>query len=98
MSTKRPICAGYIGYEEIIITCIGSPLQVENENGYIIEPSPAPTEIRSAREAAGLSQTAAAARIWYKLRTWQQWESGKREMHPALWWAWREIGIKKGIR
>lgn len=47
--------------------------------------SPAPEEIRQARNAAGLSQTAAAASIYSTLRTWQDWEAGKAAMHPGLW-------------
>ena len=47
--------------------------------------SPAPEEIRAARDAAGLSQTAAAELVHSKLRTWQQWEAGDRKMHPGLW-------------
>lgn len=47
--------------------------------------SPAPSEIRQARSAAGLSQTAAAALISSTLRTWQDWEAGKARMHPGLW-------------
>ncbi|MCG9005132.1 helix-turn-helix domain-containing protein [Laribacter hongkongensis] len=47
--------------------------------------NPAPTEIKSAREAAGLSQTAAADLVHSGLRTWQQWEAGDRRMHPGLW-------------
>lgn len=47
--------------------------------------SPAPEEIRAARTAAGLSQSAAAELVHSKLRTWQQWEAGDRKMHPALW-------------
>lgn len=47
--------------------------------------SPAPEEIRAARDAAGLSQTAAAELVHSKLRTWQQWEAGDRRMHPGLW-------------
>ncbi|MGV6474566.1 helix-turn-helix domain-containing protein [Azotobacter vinelandii] len=46
---------------------------------------PNPTEIKAAREAAGLSQTAAAALVYSGLRTWQQWEAGDRKMHPGLW-------------
>ena len=46
---------------------------------------PAPSEIRAAREAACLSQTAAAELVHSKLRTWQQWEAGDRSMHPGLW-------------
>ncbi|WP_288076578.1 helix-turn-helix domain-containing protein [Pseudomonas sp.] len=47
--------------------------------------SPLPEEIRAAREASGLSQTAAAELVHSKLRTWQQWEAGDRKMHPGLW-------------
>lgn len=47
--------------------------------------SPIPAEIRAAREAAGLTQTQAAALIYCKLRSWQDWEAGKRRMHPAMW-------------
>ncbi len=42
-------------------------------------------EIRAAREAAGLSQSSAAALVYSGLRTWQQWEVGDRRMHPGLW-------------
>lgn len=47
--------------------------------------NPAPEEIRAAREAAGLSQTAAGALLYRSLRNWQQWEGGERRMDPALW-------------
>ena len=47
--------------------------------------NPTPAEIRAAREAAGLTQTAAAALIYCSLRGWQQWEAGERSMHPAMW-------------
>jgi len=46
---------------------------------------PTPKQIRQARLNAGLTQTAAAALIYKKLRTWQQWEAGDREMDPAFW-------------
>lgn len=51
--------------------------------------APAPEEIRAAREAAGLSQTAAAALIWKPLKTWQNWEApvdspSHRKMDPAF--------------
>lgn len=46
--------------------------------------NPTPQEIRAAREAAHLTQTAAAELIYSKLRTWQDWEAGKRKMHPGL--------------
>lgn len=47
--------------------------------------SPAPAEIRAARQAAGLTQSEAAACLHVTLRNWQQWEAGERRMHPALW-------------
>ena len=47
--------------------------------------NPTPGEIRTARKAAGLSQTAAAAVIYCTLRGWQEWEAETRRMHPAFW-------------
>ena len=46
---------------------------------------PSPAEIRAAREAAGLTQTAAGVKVHTTCRTWQQWEAGDRRMHPAFW-------------
>lgn len=48
-------------------------------------PNPSPADIRAAREAAGLSQTEAAALIYAGLRGWQEWEAGNRKMDPAKW-------------
>jgi putative transcriptional regulator len=47
--------------------------------------NPTPEQIRQTREKAGLTQTQAAELIYKKLRTWQQWERGDREMDPAFW-------------
>ena len=47
--------------------------------------NPLPAEIRRSREAAGLTQTQAAALLHCGLRAWQKWESGERRMHPAMW-------------
>lgn len=47
--------------------------------------TPAPAEIRAAREAAGLTQTQAAHLVHGTLRAWQEWEAGNRRMHPGLW-------------
>ena len=47
--------------------------------------NPAPEAIRAAREAAGLTQTAAAALIHGTMRAWQEYEAGNRRMHPGLW-------------
>lgn len=50
--------------------------------------NPTPAEIAQAREEAELTQTEAAALIYATLRTWQDWEGGRRRMHPALWEYW----------
>lgn len=47
--------------------------------------NPAPAEIKAAREAAGLSATAAATLLHTSYRAWKQWEDGERRMHPAFW-------------
>lgn len=47
--------------------------------------NPTPDQIRAARTAAGLSQTAAAKLIHGTERAWQDWEQGLRRMHPGLW-------------
>lgn len=51
---------------------------------------PTPTEVRAAREAAGLTQTAAGEKVHATLRAWQSWEApagtaAARPMHPGLW-------------
>jgi putative transcriptional regulator len=46
---------------------------------------PSPEVIIQARQAAGLTQTEAAALIYKRLRAWQNWESGATDMDPALW-------------
>jgi len=48
-------------------------------------PAPLSDDIRAARKHAGLTQTAAARTVHVGLRTWQDWESGSRRMHPGLW-------------
>lgn len=47
-------------------------------------PRPEPEQVRAARAAAGLTQTQAAETIGVSMRTWQDWESGQRQMHPSL--------------
>lgn len=47
--------------------------------------NPAPEAIRAARDAAGLTQTAAATLVHSTLRRWQEWEAGQHRMHPGLW-------------
>ena len=51
---------------------------------------PTPAEIRAAREAAGLSQDAAAALLYKARSSWAQWEAREgspnhRAMDPAFW-------------
>jgi len=43
-----------------------------------------PSQILSARQAAGLSQAKAAKLIGYSLDAWIQWEKGRRGMHESL--------------
>lgn len=52
-----------------------------------------PEAIKAARAAAGLTQTQAAALIYCTLRGWQDWEGGKRAMHPAFF----ELFLQKAL-
>jgi len=61
-----------------------------NRSGKKPSRNPKPAEIREARLAAGLSQTAAGEFLYTTVGTWQQWESEEdtpshRRMHPAFW-------------
>jgi DNA-binding transcriptional regulator YiaG len=47
--------------------------------------NPTPSQVRAARIGAGLTQSQAASFIGAALRTWQDWESGARNMPPAKW-------------
>ena len=47
--------------------------------------NPRPEQVRAAREAAGHSQTEAAALIYSTRDGWAKWEGGERRMHPGLW-------------
>ena len=47
--------------------------------------SPLPSDIRAAREAAGLTQTAAGQLCHRSLRAWQAVEAGDRTLDPAAW-------------
>ena len=46
--------------------------------------NPLPSAIRAARLRAGLTQSQAGALVHTTWRVWQQWERGKRKMHPAF--------------
>lgn len=43
---------------------------------------PAPSAIRSARKAAGLTQKSAAETVSVALSTWRKWEAGTHRMPP----------------
>ena len=45
---------------------------------------PSKEQILAARQKSGLSQDAAAEKIYSKRRTWQDWEAGIANMHPGL--------------
>ncbi len=45
---------------------------------------PTPAEVRAARHAASHTQVAAATTLYSHPRTWQDWESGRRTMSPAM--------------
>jgi len=49
--------------------------------------SPTIEEIKEARLAADLTQSQAAKKIFSdSYRSWQDYERGERNMHPAIWW------------
>lgn len=50
-----------------------------------LDTSPRPAELRAWRQRHGLTQRAAAALIGAALRTWEDWEAGRRTMPPAKW-------------
>lgn len=47
--------------------------------------NPTPDEIRAARLAHGLTQAQAAEVLFSSLRAWEDWENGRRRMHPVFW-------------
>lgn len=52
--------------------------------GETVRPAPSPEDVKDARQQTELTQEAAAESIYSTLRAWQDWESGARKMHPAL--------------
>lgn len=51
----------------------------------IVADRPTKEQVRARREAAGLTQEAAASLIGVGGRTWQNWESGRSRMRTGLW-------------
>lgn len=48
-----------------------------------LQDNPEPGQVRAARQRAGHTQTRAGQLVGGTLRTWQDWESGKRAMPAA---------------
>ena len=46
---------------------------------------PTPSDLKSSRITAGLTQTEAGALVGAALRTWQAWEAGDRKMPAPKW-------------
>ena len=51
---------------------------------------PTAEQVREARLRSGLTQAEAGALVWYSEIAWAQWETGKRPMHPCVWWAFNQ--------
>lgn len=47
--------------------------------------TPTPADILAARQTAGLTRAQAARASYAAVRTWHQWETGKRRMPVASW-------------
>jgi predicted transcriptional regulator len=57
---------------------------------------PTPTEIRAAREQAGLTQSEAAVLIGNTRVAWTRYEAGTRSLDPFLWRFWKHVaGIER---
>jgi DNA-binding transcriptional regulator YiaG len=50
---------------------------------------PTPVEIRTARIESGLKQRECAALVGVTLRSWQQWEEGRRRISATAWDLWQ---------
>ena len=46
--------------------------------------NPSPDDVRAARHAVNLTQKEAAETVHCSLTAWQDWEYGKKRMHPAF--------------
>lgn len=47
--------------------------------------TPTPEQVRELRSRLKLTQTEAAAVVYFSMRAWQEWEAGERRMLPAVW-------------
>ncbi|EQD35296.1 hypothetical protein B1A_18361 [mine drainage metagenome] len=60
--------------------------------------SPSPATLKTLRRKAGLTQVQAAALCLSAPRSWQDWESGRRRMHPAIFRVFEEACTGLGGR
>jgi DNA-binding transcriptional regulator YiaG len=58
--------------------------------------SPTAAAVRAARKRAKLTQEEAGALVYSSRRTWQDWEAGVAQMHPALWELFR-LKVNKSV-
>lgn len=47
--------------------------------------APLPEQIKMKRAELKITQESAAHTVHVFKKTWQRWENGEREMHPAFW-------------
>lgn len=59
---------------------------------------PLPAQIAQTREEAELTQSQAARMIYSTVRTWQDWEHGRRNMPPAAWEYWCLLISSRPVR
>ncbi len=63
--------------------------------------SPTPEELTNMRRRYSLTQRRAARLVCSSVRSWQYWERGEHQMHPAIWRyakfaaRWREQHLAK---
>lgn len=50
-----------------------------------LDANPSPAALLAFRERHSLTQAQAAKFAMSSLRSWINWESGERRMHPAIW-------------
>ena len=61
-----------------------NPERVKSKTGNARWRNPSPQQLRKLRTSAGLTQAQAATLCLSAPRSWQDWEYGKRKMHPAI--------------
>jgi len=62
-----------------------SPHPNRSGNREAVGANPTPADLVAFREQHDLTQAEAAKLALSSLRSWANWESGERRMHPAIW-------------